>query len=176
MDPDYRLPFTQEFLEKLWNEGRDRVDSVLRNNAGMWGQDEGDYYFVPPVNTEIVACRAGRVVNVDSTPFEVMRSLSHAQLHGVRLVLLDHGDGSFMDYIHLDSRLRVGDQVEQGENLGKLIKAQPKYDPHLHLHHHQFPNGKQISRAESFSNVTFSNKEYEGFRYLGGIPVKRLDP
>lgn len=148
MNPDYRLPFKPEFLEKLCNEGRDRVDLVLRNNAGMWGQDEGDYYFVPPVNTEIVACRAGKVINVDSTPFEDIRSLSRIELHGVRLVLLDHGDGSYMDYIHLDSKLRKGDRVEQGETLGKLILVSTCCDPHLHLHHHQFPNGKQISREE----------------------------
>ncbi len=170
MSPDYKLPFTPEFLKKLMEGEHVTLRAVLGSCPGMFERDEGKYYFEPPIGTEIVACRSGRVVEIDKTPLEEIRKLSHVQLHNLNLVLVDHGDGTYINYLHIDSKLKKGDRVNQGENLGNLIRGSQKYDPHLHLHFHNSPNDKKFNRFAFFSDLTFSNSDFSHWSYLGKIP------
>ncbi|MEK6890198.1 MAG: M23 family metallopeptidase [Nanoarchaeota archaeon] len=169
MNPDYRLPFKPEFLKRLKEQGEEEVSLVLQTTPSFFGYQDGIYYFQPPLGTEIVACRSGRVVEIDRTPLRKLLGLTHRELHNARFVFINHGDETYMNYVHLDSRLKKGDRVEQGETIGRLISGSSDYLPHLHLHHHKFFSPKQVSRDTFNSNVVFTDPLFRRFRYIGGL-------
>jgi hypothetical protein len=95
------------------------------------GPDQPDRYaydFAMPIGSTITAARAGRVVHV----------VESGQDYGFpnNLVVVDHGDGTFAQYMHLTrdgAEVPVGAQVEPGDVIGRSGATGLAGTPHLHF-------------------------------------------
>lgn len=64
----------------------------------------------------------------------VNQSFEHSNAGNV--IQIDHGDGQFTTYLHLESRaVSVGDGVGQGEEIGRVGRTGPTANDHPHLHY-----------------------------------------
>lgn len=84
--------------------------------------------FAMPIGTMITASRAGTVVHVEERGED-----GH---HPNNLVVIDHGDGTFAEYMHLTqdgALVDVGDAVVQGTEIGLSGNTGLAGYPHLHL-------------------------------------------
>jgi hypothetical protein len=115
----------------------------------------------------LLAVADGRVVSVlsdvpDSTPQVAPTDLSFEQLGG-NYVILDIGGGNFVYYAHMipgSATVKVGDEVERGQVIGKLGNSGNSSEAHLHLH---------VTRAPlplSADNVPY---EFDRFTYVGAL-------
>ena len=63
----------------------------------------------------------------------VNESFTHANAGNV--IQIDHGDGEFTTYLHLQSRaVEVGTEVAQGDEIGRVGRTGPTANDHPHLH------------------------------------------
>ena len=84
--------------------------------------------FAMPIGTLITAARAGTVVFIEERGFDGN--------HPNNLVVVDHGDGTFAEYMHLTHEgalVDVGDEVEQGDEIGLSGSTGLAGYPHLHF-------------------------------------------
>ena len=94
--------------------------------------------FKADAGTTVTAAYAGTV-----------ESISDTLLEGGKVVI-SHGDGLTTEYasIDVDSSLKVGDKVEQGDLLGTVSAAADamgnEYNEGAHLHFGVFENGESI--------------------------------
>jgi hypothetical protein len=64
----------------------------------------------------------------------VNESFTHDNAGNV--IQIDHGEGQFTTYLHLESRaVEVGDQVAQGQEIGRVGRTGPTANDHPHLHY-----------------------------------------
>lgn len=129
--------------------------------------DEFATDFNMPIGTEITCSRAGTVVYVQ----ESGKDYNHPN----NLVIVDHGDKSYAEYMHLTENgasVKVGDQVKQGDLIGYSGATGLAGYPHLHFvvakNSYSWP---YVSIPVTFSN-TVSNERglkaytvYEAFPY-----------
>ncbi len=111
--------------------------SVLQSFDGPYGHSEATEFavdFQMPIGTPIVAARGGTVVAV-------------VEAHGnaeprkpepgkENYVVIDHGDGTFGRYYHLDELgvdVDLGVEVEVGAALGRSGNSGASFGPHLHF-------------------------------------------
>jgi len=90
--------------------------------------DRYAYDFAMPVGTPVTASRAGRVVRV------VESGADYAFPNN--LVVVDHGDGTFAQYMHLTqdgADVVVGALVEPGDTIGRSGATGLAGYPHLHF-------------------------------------------
>ena len=106
-----------------------RVD--LSNCSGSFhGEGQPDEFatdFAMPVGTPITAARAGTVVHVEESG--IGRELNN-------LVVVDHGDDTYAQYMHLvrnGAHVQVGQEVEQGDAIGQSGATGLAGYPHLHF-------------------------------------------
>lgn len=95
---------------------------------GPDGPDRYAYDFVMPIGTLLTAARAGLVVHVE----ESGRDGGFPN----NLVVVDHGDGTFAQYMHLTqngAEVGMGDRVEQGDRIGRSGNTGLAGRPHLHF-------------------------------------------
>jgi murein DD-endopeptidase MepM/ murein hydrolase activator NlpD len=88
---------------------------------------------------------------------------------GGNIILLDIGDGRFVTYAHMipgSLTVRVGDQVNKGDVLGRLGNSGASSSPHLHLHVSQIFDTQNASglngRALPFVFESFELFDGEG--------------
>jgi hypothetical protein len=63
----------------------------------------------------------------------VNESFTHDNAGNV--IQIDHGDGQFTTYLHLEARsVAVGDEVAQGQEIGRVGRTGPTANNHPHLH------------------------------------------
>ena len=119
----YRLP---------WPGGTTRF--CAQSNRGIVshrGAEEYAYDFSMPVGSLVCAARAGTVSKV-----EVSRDGRGLRARN-NYVCVDHGDGTRAWYLHLrkgGSRVRVGEQVAQGQIIASSGNVGRSLAPHLHFH------------------------------------------
>lgn len=85
--------------------------------------------FAMPIGTLITASRAGQVLYVREEGHDGPGSPNN-------LVVVDHGDGTFAEYMHLTfegALVRAGDDVEQGTEIGLSGATGLAGYPHLHF-------------------------------------------
>jgi hypothetical protein len=89
---------------------------------GQPRQPHAGYDWAAPRGTPVLAANAGRV------------GLVTEQFFAGRLVLLDHGQGLFTMYFHLeDARVAAGERVTAGQRLGSVGATGRASGPHLHF-------------------------------------------
>ena len=95
------------------------------------GPDSNDrhaYDFVMEIGTPVTASRAGVVVHVEERGVDGQ--------HPNNLVVVDHGDGTFGQYMHLTQNgadVDVGERVVQGSPIGRSGNTGLAGTPHLHF-------------------------------------------
>lgn len=118
----YRLP---------WKAGVSRF--VSQGNYSFTthrGFHEYSWDFWMPIGTEILASRAGRVI-------EVVQHLDGIGFfHGNR-VIIEHEDGTRAVYAHIQkngARATIGEVVQQGQLIALSGMVGATVNPHLHFH------------------------------------------
>lgn len=112
------------------------VGDAYRMNLGncsssFHGPEQPDRYaydFNTPIGSQITASRAGRVVHV----VESGRDGGNPN----NIVVVDHGDGTFAQYMHLTqngAQVAVGEDVEPGDPIGLSGNTGLAGYPHLHF-------------------------------------------
>ena len=90
--------------------------------------DRFAYDFVMNIGTPITASRAGKVVYIEESGVDFR--------HPNNLVVVDHGDNTFAEYMHLTqdgAAVEVGDEVVQGDLIGYSGATGLAGYPHLHF-------------------------------------------
>lgn len=107
-------------------------------NGRFSHQHDGSRYAIDiklPVGTYITAARAGTVVSI-ADGFVIGGVSSKYFLDKANRVLIAHIDGSFATYVHLltgSIAVKPGDQVTEGDILGRSGSSGYSSGPHLHF-------------------------------------------
>lgn len=149
----YELPFPS-YIEK-----------IIANPTGKYAHknfQESAYAtdFLLPINTPILAARGGKVVGIHSSSDKW--GLDPELAKEANFVLIDHGDGTYAEYIHLGKykvAVRIGQQVETGDLLGYSGLSGCMGKPHLHFNVFKIIDGKPISIPVQFSEGNYTPKE-----------------
>lgn len=148
--------------------------TVLQANCtrgGHQGKARYSYDFTMPIGTGVTAARAGTVRLVIEEFAD-----GNATLFEANLVRIDHGDGTFADYVHLTMNgalVEDGDTVQQGDSIALSGNTGLSSGPHLHFSVNLFNDCVAGEGCETLP-VTFSNTRphpaglVEGERYLAG--------
>lgn len=134
------------------------------HSAGMPDQFAIDFNM--SIGTAITACREGRVVHVEESGFDGGFPNN--------LVVIQHGDGTYMQYMHLTqdgAEVQVGENVTKGQLIGYSGSTGLAGFPHLHLvatkgSSWEYP---YISFPTTFSNTSeneFSLQQGESYTAL----------
>jgi hypothetical protein len=143
---DYSLPFAPGFAFRVG----ERLDDDPSHN----GENAVDW--LTPAGTAVYAAKGGTVARIPATPDECLRIL--------------HGDGSIGCYRGLQQiRVRFGDPVEAGDELGAVAVPAPFRTAHLHFH---------VSRADGEGGslwlpLTFLTGDGAGVRLEPGSVAMR---
>jgi murein DD-endopeptidase MepM/ murein hydrolase activator NlpD len=137
-DADYAMPFRPGRYVVLQGPGGtySHFKGSNSENAVDWDVPEG---------TVVCAARAGRVVGVrdDSTvggPDPKYKPLGN-------YVIIKHSDGTFADYHHLKTggaRVKIGDEVATGQEIGLSGRTGYASKPHLHFMVFEAIDGKRM--------------------------------
>jgi Peptidase family M23 len=173
-------PANPEF-QKLGMRGnpvRYAYDFCLVNNSGLMYRDDNPYrkenWYA--YGAAVLAPGAGTVVaSINDTPEndykgksvlyapipdqELQRSL------GGNYVVIDHGDGEFSYFAHMKPgsvRVRKGDRVRQGQQIGEMGFTGDAFIPHLH---YMLIDNPDILKAESLPSY------FRNFRRVVGSKV-----
>jgi murein DD-endopeptidase MepM/ murein hydrolase activator NlpD len=137
------------------------VDAIALSDRYAAMNDEGDALTsYAGWGRPIIAPAAGTVVAVRSDrPDQPVPGTSDARYFAPEYatggdpanhVVIDHGNGEFSMIAHMQAgsiRLRNGDRVEQGQELGLLGNSGDSTSPHVH---HQLMSGPQWTTADAF--------------------------
>lgn len=102
--------------------------------------------FLIPIDTPILAARKGIVWKIKDDSNEY--GLDPAYATKVNFVAIDHGDGSYAEYVHLKHKgviVEVGQKVEIGDILGYSGLSGSMDLPHLHFNVFKIANEKGVS-------------------------------
>ena len=102
--------------------------------------------FLLPLDTPILAAGEGVVWKIKEDSSEYALDPSYATK--VNFVVIDHGDGTYAEYVHLKYRgiiVEVGQKVEKGDIIGYSGLSGCMDLPHLHFNVFKIENGKGVS-------------------------------
>jgi murein DD-endopeptidase MepM/ murein hydrolase activator NlpD len=149
MEVTYRLPFPDG---TEWEEARPRGTFAHENfPESRYARD-----FRVEEGTQVLAARAGKIVKIKSdsnrhfNPNELNCSFEEVielAKKYTNYVGIDHGDGTYAEYLHLDRKVAVkeGQEVKQGDVIGYVGLTGILDAPHLHMNAFKIENGKAIS-------------------------------
>lgn len=107
---------------------------LLQGNAGPWGHQgaaEFAFDFQMPIGTPVAAARAGTVLKVEESFANATRKPGEENF-----VFVDHGDGTFGRYYHLDrdgALVDEGDAVAAGQEIARSGDSGASAGAHLHF-------------------------------------------
>ena len=107
---------------------------LLQGNAGPWGHQgaaEFSFDFQMPIGTAVAAARAGTVLKVEESFANATRKPGEENF-----VFVDHGDGTFGRYYHLDrdgALVAAGDAIAAGQSIARSGDSGASAGPHLHF-------------------------------------------
>jgi murein DD-endopeptidase MepM/ murein hydrolase activator NlpD len=110
---------------------------IKGRGVSLLGHRGPAYYsidFGMPVHSLIVAARKGVVVNIKDN--SNVGGWSSKYLPDANRVLINHGDGTLAQYLHLEYKgvlVKVGQKVEQGQPIGYSGNTGESMMPHLHF-------------------------------------------
>jgi murein DD-endopeptidase MepM/ murein hydrolase activator NlpD len=119
----YVLPYAKTASYKL-----------LQGYNGPWGHEEHAAYaydFQMPIGTAVHAVRSGTVVHVVEKNVDSTRKPGEENV-----IVIGHEDGTFARYYHLTkdgAKVKVGDEVKQGQLIGLSGDSGASAGPHLHF-------------------------------------------
>lgn len=102
--------------------------------------------FLVDVGTEVIAVKGGKVIDVKSDSDKY--GLDKRFAGEANVVTVDHGDGTYAEYVHLGKdkvTVKEGDRIEEGALLGYSGLSGCMSEPHLHLNIAKIVKGKAVS-------------------------------
>ena len=129
------LPFSKDIFPKvrslsLHEPQRRRFESPSLNSP----QEYLDFYFTLDPRTPILASRSGTVLRaLENYSIAKNPAANELVLHQTNLVRIIHDDATVAEYVHLFPRIREGQSINAGDQLGELGGWAMSYSPHLHL-------------------------------------------
>lgn len=145
------------------------------------GNEQYAYDFSMPIGTTVVAMRSGRVSMVQQI-FADYNCTNPTCINDVNRIVIDHGDGTQALYLHLTkngSLVSVGQQVVQGQPIGKSGSSGRSTGPHLHI---QLSNtcgswycpSKPLSFGDVTGGIPRSSISYTSGNYQEAVTDLRL--
>lgn len=119
--------------------------------------------FLLPLNTPILAAKEGLVFNIKNKSTTYHNSIMLENLPILKLrklaekytnwVGIDHKDGTYSEYLHLDTNVKVkeGEEIKAGYLLGYTGLSGILDRPHLHFNVFETSTGKPVSIPVWFS-------------------------
>ncbi len=109
--------------------------------------------FLVDIGTLVLAARDGKVLKIkdDSDKWGLDRNLAQE----VNFVIIDHGDRTYSEYLHLGKNkvlVKEGQQVKIGNLLGYTGLSGCMDTPHLHFNLFRVENGKGVSTPVEWNN------------------------
>lgn len=148
MQPEYRLPFPETVEKRI---GRPTGEYAHEN----FPESTHAIDFILNVGTPILAARGGRVIQQKSDSDNW--GLDVALANEANYVTIDHGDGTYAEYIHLGKErveVRVGQDVRTGDLLGYSGLSGCMSAPHLHFNAFKIEDGNGVSIPVEFVDRT----------------------
>jgi len=144
MSPVYILPFPESVEERVARPGG-------RYAHENFPESRYAVDFLLDVDTPILCAREGTVVMTkdDSDRW----GLDVALAHEANYVVVDHGDGTYAEYIHLGKdavEVEKGQYVGAGDLLGYTGLSGCMSHPHLHFNAFEIEDGRGISIPAEF--------------------------
>lgn len=128
------------------------------------GHEEYAFDFLMPEGSPVCAARGGTVVAI------AVGNDGHGLNAPNNYVAIDHGDGSWGWYLHLQkggSLVELRQRVVQGERIGRSGHVGRSLAPHLHFHVRETASRRTLPVA--FADVTeHAGVPRMGFRYASG--------
>jgi len=126
----YRLPFAENFV---FVQGQGNHPELPPATPGYTHSGGYAYDMIAPLDTPIIAARAGRVVKLTES-----NSVQCDPGDGCspNNVFIQHQDGSIGEYVHMPQNSvlpEVGDLVRRGEQVAVVGVVGPSSGPHLHF-------------------------------------------
>lgn len=150
-------PLSNKDLTRMASGFGYRVDPVYKTNKFHSGMD-----FTAPTGTEIYATGNGKVVFIE-------RATNGYGNH----VIIDHGFGYQTLYAHLSViDVRVGQQVNRGDIIGKVGNTGKSVGPHLH--YEVVKNNEKINPVNFYFN-DLTEDEYEKMILISSTSNQALD-
>lgn len=157
---DYLHPVLRRFGFRA-NAGRYSYDFVHVDERGEMRsgpaeKNESWFSFGRPV----LAAGAGRVTDVydrapDNRDFDAAEIATRELAPAGNYVVLDHGNGEFSIFMHLrqgSARVKVGDEVRQGQVIGAVGASGSSLFPHLHYELRDGAGYKTVEGLPSYFN------------------------
>jgi murein DD-endopeptidase MepM/ murein hydrolase activator NlpD len=146
-EPIYRLPFPDYVIER-----RAQPTGIYAHE--QFPESRYAIDFLLNVDTPILAARGGKVIKIkyDSDRW----GLNIQCANEVNYVAIDHGDGTYAEYLHLGKdrvKVQVGQNVEAGELLGYSGLSGCMSAPHLHLNVFKIEDRKAVSIPITFTKL-----------------------
>lgn len=155
MQRGYRIPFPET------------VEMKIVRPTGKYAHEnfpESRYAldFLLDVDIPILAARSGKVIKTksDSDKWGLDAKLANE----VNYVAIDHGDGTYAEYLHLGKNrveVREGQDVETGDLLGYSGLSGCMSHPHFHFNVFKIEDGKGVSIPFEFAEAERNNREVE---------------
>ncbi len=145
MQLEYSLPFSETVEKRI-------VGSTGEYAHANFPESRYAIDFLLGVGTPILAARGGRVIRIksDSDNYGLDVKLANE----ANYVVIDHGDGTYSEYIHLEKarvEVREGQDVKTGELLGYSGLSGCMSRPHLHFNTFKIKGGKGVSIPVEFT-------------------------
>lgn len=120
----YNLPFKKGKKFKV-SQGYNGIQTHQKINA---------LDFIMPIGTDIYAAREGVVIKV--VDYNTKTCVTKGCLEYNNFILIYHSDGTFSDYVHIDTntaQVKPGDNVAKGQLIAKSGNIGWSTNPHLHF-------------------------------------------
>jgi len=141
--PQYVLPIPKSLtLEILKPKGKFAHENFIESRYAI--------DFKVPIGTPVMAAKEGEIliIKADSKKYGI-----DAKAEDANFVCIDHGDGTFAEYIHLGYQkifVKVKQHVKQGDVLGLTGYSGVMDVPHLHFNLFKIVDKKAVSIPVDF--------------------------
>ncbi|MFK7815918.1 MAG: M23 family metallopeptidase [Gammaproteobacteria bacterium] len=129
----YILPYPvgKEYVIGQGNCGMLTHQPAATMKGGSYGDIQFAYDFSMPIGDEIVSVADGVVINIEELWADNTNDVTKQNF-----IAIEHDDGRVSAYVHLTSFgsfVEIGDNVKQGQVIGKSGQSGYALDPHLHF-------------------------------------------
>lgn len=153
---DFGVPSSSKYVLPFKSGESFRCNQSYCPSNPNWGHYNWFAYdFEMPIGTELVAMRSGEVLAVQSDKED---NVLNCGANSANFIFVAHADNTVAAYVHLTKNgviVNKGDQVTQGQVIGKSGNSGCSSGPHVHVNifSQRGPYERQYSAPFNFSNA-----------------------